>query len=168
MKNECIAVMDIRFAKAIAHIVRQLKDLEMFLINIAVFYDKFTLCVCNMKDSKRHQMPSTGGTPFLRLLPFSDYGPVNYVSMPSTGGTPFLRDCLEGKIRKKFPVSMSSTGGTPFLRFLPEGLCCLHGVSMPSTGGTPFLRLRRDFAIWSSSRGCVNALNGRDTISTLI
>ena len=54
MKNECIAVMDIRFAKAIAHIVRQLKDLEMFLINIAVFYDKFTLCVCNMEDSKRH------------------------------------------------------------------------------------------------------------------
>ena len=87
------------------------------------------------------------------------------VSMPSTGGTSFL-PCVRKQLQENIRiVSMPSTGGTSFLHeYGDDDEDEEEDVSMPSTGGTSFLHQKKGGMY--NEKKCVNALNGRDLIST--
>ena len=136
-------------------------------------------------------MPSTGGTPFLQDLSTAMYvqntkgcqcpqraGHHFYTGMNSS--SPMMMSLCQCPQRAghHFYNTMTNNQDTVMEKcqcpqraghhFYPVSECgevyAKDVVSMPSTGGTPFLqRLQRKQCIFC---GGVNALNGRDTIST--
>ena len=134
-------------------------------------------------------MPSTGGTSFLRTRLLYRHEE-KQVSMPSTGGTSFLQDILRaGWIHltscqcplragphfygskgrwsgQGWQVSMPSTGGTSFLQNMIIFWTIVEVVCQcPLRAGPHFYYTNHQGTVWELY-WCVNALYGRDLIST--